>query len=111
MLARLQIAVVGAGTCDAATAERAAAVGRGLALAGAVLVTGGRTGVMAAASAGARAAGGPSEGEFADLLRRAASGELVSGVPVSVDRDAGVALSEDQLARLSLAADRAEAEG
>ena len=54
---------------------------------------------------------GPSEGEFADLLRRASSGELVSGAPVSVDRGAGVELTEDQLARLSLAADKAEAEG
>lgn len=69
----------------------------------------GRAGSAGAAS-GARSAG-PSAGEFAELLRKAASGELVSGVPVTVDPAAGVELSEDQLARLSLAADRAEAEG
>jgi|GEM_PF-1228262 len=65
----------------------------------------------ASGAAGAAKEAGPSTGEFAELLRKAASGELVSGVPVTVDPGAGVTLSEDQLARLSLAADRAEAEG
>jgi uncharacterized protein (TIGR00725 family) len=52
------IAVCGAGRCDAALAAQAEAVGRGLALAGAALICGGLGGVMAAACAGARAAGG-----------------------------------------------------
>jgi uncharacterized protein (TIGR00725 family) len=53
-----QIAVAGRGRCGPATARLARAVGREIADAGAVLVCGGRGGVMAAAAAGARAAGG-----------------------------------------------------
>lgn len=54
----MQVAVIGPG--DATDEERAAArrVGAGLAEAGVVVVTGGRGGVMAAATAGARDAGG-----------------------------------------------------
>jgi uncharacterized protein (TIGR00725 family) len=55
---RLQIAVAGGGRCDARTARTAAAVGRAIADAGAVLVCGGRNGVMAAAARAAAAAGG-----------------------------------------------------
>lgn len=52
------IAVIGAGTCTPAEAAAAEVVGRLLAEAGAVLVCGGRGGVMAAACRGAKAAGG-----------------------------------------------------
>lgn len=54
----MQVAVIGPN--DATDGERAAAraVGAGLAEAGVVVVTGGRGGVMAAATAGARDAGG-----------------------------------------------------
>ena len=52
------VAVIGAGECDARTAERAEAVGRALASHGVVLATGGLAGVMEAASRGAREAGG-----------------------------------------------------
>ncbi len=55
---RLTIAVVGAGRCDGELERLARQVGAEVARRGAVLVTGGRSGVMAAASAGARAAGG-----------------------------------------------------
>ena len=55
---RLQSGVIGAGVCDAATAERARRVGRHIARRGHVLLTGGLGGVMAAASHGAHAAGG-----------------------------------------------------
>lgn len=55
---RLQIAVVGAGSCGAVLARRAREVGEEIARRGAVLLTGGLGGVMAAASAGAEAAGG-----------------------------------------------------
>ena len=58
MSERLQIAVVGAASCDDATAAIAREVGAEIARAGAVLLSGGRGGVMAAASEGARAAGG-----------------------------------------------------
>lgn len=54
----LQIAVVGAAACDAEYERLATAVGHEIAACGAVLLCGGRGGVMAAASAGARAAGG-----------------------------------------------------
>ncbi len=52
------VAVIGAGECDAETARRAEEVGRLLAQRGLVVATGGLGGVMAAASRGARAAGG-----------------------------------------------------
>jgi len=55
---RRVVGVVGAGTCDAEIAELARDVGRRVAEAGAVLLCGGRGGVMEAASAGAHAAGG-----------------------------------------------------
>jgi hypothetical protein len=56
------IAVVGAHQPDASLEELAEAVGRQIARAGAVLVTGGGTGVMEAASRGAKAAGGQTIG-------------------------------------------------
>jgi uncharacterized protein (TIGR00725 family) len=52
------VAVCGAGQADEADANAAEAVGRFLAQAGAVVVTGGMSGVMAAASRGAAQAGG-----------------------------------------------------
>ena len=52
------LGVIGAGTCDEATAERAYRVGQLLAEAGCVVVNGGRGGVMEAASRGAAEAGG-----------------------------------------------------
>jgi hypothetical protein len=52
------VAVIGAGACDAATAERARAVGRLLAERGCAVLTGGLGGVMEAASRGAAEAGG-----------------------------------------------------
>jgi len=54
----LRIAVSGGGSCTPAEARAGEAVGRGLAEAGAVLITGGRTGVMEAACRGAHGAGG-----------------------------------------------------
>lgn len=52
------IAVIGGSTATAEELAAAEAVGRGLALAGATLVCGGRTGVMEAACRGAKSAGG-----------------------------------------------------
>jgi uncharacterized protein (TIGR00725 family) len=52
------IGVMGPAGCDDQIAALAQAVGRGIAERGAVLLTGGRTGVMEAASRGAREAGG-----------------------------------------------------
>ncbi|HWM63338.1 MAG TPA: TIGR00725 family protein [Solirubrobacterales bacterium] len=55
-----QVSVIGSGRCeqDSELARLAEEVGRGLAEAGAVLVCGGRSGVMEAASRGAADAGG-----------------------------------------------------
>lgn len=50
-------------------------------------------------------------GSFAELLQAARNGELTSKLPVSVDPGVGVELSDEQLARVSLAADKAEAAG
>jgi uncharacterized protein (TIGR00725 family) len=58
----LQIAVVGAATCDEETQTLARETGERIAEAGATLVCGGRGGVMAAACAGARARGGRTVG-------------------------------------------------
>jgi uncharacterized protein (TIGR00725 family) len=54
----LQLAIVGAAECHAATAALAEETGRLIAEAGAVLITGGRGGVMEAACRGARSRGG-----------------------------------------------------
>lgn len=55
---RLRVAIIGGGECTAAEAATAEEIGRLLAEAGAVVLTGGRGGVMAAASRGAAHAGG-----------------------------------------------------
>src|SRR5947209_5916426 len=55
---RRAIAVIGAGSCDAEVRDVAYDTGRLIAERGGVLVTGGGTGVMEAASRGARDAGG-----------------------------------------------------
>ncbi|HPK65250.1 MAG TPA: hypothetical protein PKX99_01595, partial [Thermoanaerobaculia bacterium] len=54
----IQIAVVGPAVCDERTGALARELGAELARAGATVLTGGRGGAMAAASEGARAAGG-----------------------------------------------------
>lgn len=48
---------------------------------------------------------------FDDLLRRADLGAISSGLRVKVDKEAGVELSEAEVAALSAAADRAAAAG
>jgi uncharacterized protein (TIGR00725 family) len=55
---RVIIGVMGPAACDPQTAELARGVGRGIAERGAVLLCGGRGGVMEAAAEGARLAGG-----------------------------------------------------
>ncbi len=58
MTRRRQISVIGGAEGEGDVLEQAEAVGRGIAEAGAVLVCGGRAGVMEAASRGAAEAGG-----------------------------------------------------
>jgi uncharacterized protein (TIGR00725 family) len=62
MAGALLLAVVGAATCDEATATLAREVGRQIARLGAVLVCGGRGGVMQAACQGAKEEGGTTVG-------------------------------------------------
>jgi uncharacterized protein (TIGR00725 family) len=74
------IAVCGAGSCDAALAAQAEAVGREIALAGAALVCGGLGGVMAAACRGARAAGGVTIGILPGADTRAANPDVLIAI-------------------------------
>jgi len=67
------IAVVGPGEATAAQSTSAEAIGRGLAQHGAVLLTGGHGGVMAAACRGAATAGGVSVGILPGTDRSAAN--------------------------------------
>ena len=62
MADRLQVAVVGGGHAEEVDCDAAARVGRALGEAGALVVTGGLGGVMAAACRGARDGGGTSLG-------------------------------------------------
>jgi uncharacterized protein (TIGR00725 family) len=64
------IAVVGAGDASAAVCELAYAAGQAVARRGAVLICGGRGGVMAAAARGAQAAGGLTIGILPSYDRR-----------------------------------------
>ncbi|HEX5820395.1 MAG TPA: TIGR00725 family protein [Solirubrobacterales bacterium] len=73
MSARLQISVVGGAQGESDVLRDAEAVGRGIAEAGAVLVCGGRGGVMEAASKGASDAGGAVVGVLPTLSREDAN--------------------------------------
>jgi uncharacterized protein (TIGR00725 family) len=91
---RMAIAVIGAGTCSPQVAAIAREVGRRIAERDAVLVTGGRRGVMEAASRGAHEAGGlvvgilpgldPTEANDAvDIAIPTGMGQLRNGLVVS----------------------------
>ena len=62
MKRRQVVAVIGAGDAPSAVCKLAFALGREIARRGAVLINGGRTGVMESAAAGARGEGGYSAG-------------------------------------------------
>jgi uncharacterized protein (TIGR00725 family) len=67
--ARVYVAVIGASSASAEERDAARAAGRRLAELGAIVVTGGRGGVMEAASEGAKAAGGQTVGILPGLDR------------------------------------------
>jgi uncharacterized protein (TIGR00725 family) len=73
MAPRMAIAVIGAGEAPPEVCAMAHEVGRGIAERGAVLICGGRTGVMEAAAAGARAAGGRTVGILPSYDRSSAN--------------------------------------
>jgi uncharacterized protein (TIGR00725 family) len=112
---RFAVAVVGPNDADDALREIAYAVGQLLAQRGAVVVTGGLGGVMAAASQGARSAGGLVVGllpgleaadanEFVDVAIPTGLGELRNGLLVrSVDGVIAVGGSWGTLSEIALA--------
>src|SRR5437763_1628404 len=78
------VAVVGPGDATKRQLQDAEAVGRGLAQAGAVLVTGGLGGVMAAASRGAAQAGGMTVGILPGLRRDDANEHVEVAIPTGL---------------------------
>lgn len=62
-------------------------------------------------AASAKTLGASGSIDFAQLLEQARAGEIASGLPVRVALGAGVELNNEQLGRLSAAADLAEAHG
>lgn len=83
-MARVAVAVVGAGQCDAETEALASEVGKLIAERGAVLITGGSTGVMEAASRGAHDAGGLVIGILADGDARTANPWVDVAIPTGM---------------------------
>lgn len=78
------VAVVGAGRATAEEESAAHAVGHGLAQAGVTIVCGGLGGVMAAACAGARDAGGTTIGILPGTDRAAANPHVQVAVPTGL---------------------------
>lgn len=72
---------------------------------------GGAAPALLAPAAGAAAKASGAAGDFASLLRRAADGDVSSGLSVTVSPRADLKLTDEQLKRLGEAADRAEAQG
>jgi uncharacterized protein (TIGR00725 family) len=95
----IYIAVVGAGACDVGTAAMAEEVGRLLARAGAVVVTGGLGGVMEAACRGARDEGGITLGLLPGTERNEANNWVEVAVPTGLGeaRNALVVRTADAL--------------
>jgi hypothetical protein len=112
------VAVVGASQPTQAQAEAAEQIGRALAEAGAIVVTGGRGGVMAAASKGAAEAGGmvvgilPGEGrsaanEWVTIALPSGLGELRNGLVVrAADAVVAVGGAYGTLSEIALALTR-----
>jgi len=80
----IRVAVIGGGKCSAEEAKRAEEVGRRLAEAGAVLVSGGLSGVMAAASRGARSSGGLTIGILPGARADDANPDVVIPIPTGM---------------------------
>jgi uncharacterized protein (TIGR00725 family) len=78
------VAVVGASEATGEQAELARAVGAGLARSGAVVITGGRGGVMAAASRGAAESGGIAVGLLPGAERQEANEWVTVALPTGL---------------------------
>ena len=84
MADKTYVAVIGPGDASEDELASAEAVGRGLAQRGATIVTGGLGGVMAAASKGAREAGGTTVGILPGLDRSAANPWVEVAIPTGL---------------------------
>jgi uncharacterized protein (TIGR00725 family) len=80
----IAVAVVGSGTCSPDEERVAEELGRRLAEAGALVVTGGLTGVMAAACRGAQSAGGTTVGLLPGVCRADANPWVSVAVPTGL---------------------------
>src|SRR5439155_14064297 len=88
----LHIGVVGEGVCSRATTRSAERVGAAIARTGAVLLCGGRTGVMEAASRGAARAGGTVVGVLPGFSRRDANRWVTIPIVTGMDQARNVVL-------------------
>lgn len=90
--ARVHIGVIGEGQCSPGIARDAERVGAAVARSGAVLLTGGRGGVMAAASRGAARAGGLVVGILPGLGRGEANRWVTVPIATGLDQARNVVL-------------------
>jgi uncharacterized protein (TIGR00725 family) len=99
---RRSIAIVGAGDASAAVCDLAYAAGRAVANRGAVLICGGRGGVMAAAARGTRSAGGMSVGILPGYNRDEANPHIEIAIATGMGeaRNAIVVASADAVVAL-----------
>ena len=88
----LHLGVIGEGVCSRASARVAEQVGAAIAKAGAVLLTGGRTGVMEAASRGAARAGGVVVGVLPGFRRSEANRWVTIPIVTGMDQARNVVL-------------------
>ncbi|MGD8624712.1 MAG: TIGR00725 family protein [Anaerolineae bacterium] len=99
----MYLAVIGSASCDARVAALAEEVGRQIARRGAVLVCGGRGGVMESACRGARAEGGTTVGILPGTRRREANAyiDIIIVTGLGEARNAIVVRSADAVIALS----------
>ncbi|HXN13277.1 MAG TPA: TIGR00725 family protein [Candidatus Acidoferrales bacterium] len=97
------VAVIGAGDAPRAVCELAFAVGREIARRGAVLINGGRTGVMESAASGAREEGGHTIGILPGYDRRAANPHIEFAIATGIGeaRNAVIVASADAVIALA----------
>jgi len=100
--ARSSVAIVGAGDAAAAVCDLAYAAGLAVARRGAVLICGGRGGVMAAAARGAQSAGGLTVGILPGYDRREANANIEIAIATGMGeaRNAIVVASADSVVAL-----------
>lgn len=97
------VAVIGAGDAPRAVCELAFEVGREIARRGAVLINGGRTGVMESAAAGAHEAGGHTIGILPGSDRGAANRHIEFAIATGIGeaRNAVIVASADAIIALA----------